>query len=482
MPAESVDTTPQEWDVIVVGAGAVGENAADRAHKAGLTVAIIEKHLVGGECSFYACSPSKALLRPIHATRASQRVQGSEGASLDPQGVLARRDSWINRVGTSDTFDDSGQVGWLDHVGITLLRGEGRLVAERTVEIEGRTIRARQAVILATGTAPTVPPIPGLRESNPWTNRQATTSRRIPERLVVLGGGVVACELAQVFAALGSTVTIIEMNDGLLGGNEAFAGQAVAAALERDGVDVRLGTKAESVSRLGPTGEVTVELSSGTHIVADELLVAVGRTPATEALGVEAVGGQLDEEGYVRVTDRMEVEGVPGDKPWLYAVGDVNGRVLLTHMGKYQARAVGDLVGARAAGREPDPGRTTPWAVAAGSPQVVFTDPEVASVGFTEEQARGRGLRVRVVDLPMDSAAGPGLQAEGYQGQARIVVDEGAGVLVGATFVGQDVADLVHPATVAIVGEVPLTTLWHAVPSYPTMSEIWLRLLEEYGL
>ncbi len=327
-----------------------------------------------------------------------------------------------------------------------------------------------------------MPPIPGLREARPWTNREATTSQRIPDRLVVLGGGVVACELAQVYAALGSKVTIVEMADGLLGRNEAFAGKAVAQALERDGVDVRLGTRAESVSRLGPTGEVTVELSGGQSVTGDELLVAVGRTPATKGLGVEEVGGQLDDSGYVSVTERMEVKGVAGDTPWLYAVGDVNGIALLTHMGKYQARACGDLIGARATGREPDVRATTPWADDLGAPQVVFTDPEVAAAGLTEQQARDRGIRVRVVDLPMDSAAGAGLQAEGYEGQARIVVDEDAGVLVGATFVGQDVADLVHAATVAIVGKVPLTTLWHAVPSYPTMSEIWLRLLEEYGL
>ena len=478
----STPDLPPEWDVIVVGAGPVGENAADRAHKAGLTVALVEKHLVGGECSFYACSPSKALLRPIHATRASQRVQGSEGARVDPAGVLARRDAWVNRIGTTDTFDDGGQVGWLDHVGITLLRGEARLTGELAVEVDGKPFRARRAVVLATGTTSTIPPIPGLHEARPWTNREATTSRRIPDRLAVLGGGVVACELAQVYAALGSAVTIIEQADGLLGRHEEFAGDAVAEALERDGVDLRLGTRAESVSRLGPTAEVTVQLSDGTSVTADELLVAVGRTPATSGLGVQEVGGELDDAGFVRVTERMEVEGISPDHPWLYAVGDVNGRALLTHMGKYQARAVGDLLGARAAGREPDPRTTVPWATGVGSPQVVFTDPEVAAAGLTEAEARERGLTIRVVDLPMDSAAGAGLQAEGYQGQARIIVDEEAGVLVGATFVGQDVAELVHAATVAIVGKVPLTTLWHAVPSYPTMSEIWLRLLEEYGV
>src|SRR5689334_1177659 len=181
-----------EFDVIVVGAGPVGENAADRVRKAGLTVAIVERHLVGGECSFYACSPSKALLRPIHATRASQRVQGSEGARVDRDGVLARRDAWVNRVGTSDRLDDSGQVDWLDHVGIDLVRGEARLTGVRTVQVGDRTLRARQAVVLATGSAPLVPDLPGLRAANPWTNREATTSRTVPGRLAVLGGGVVA--------------------------------------------------------------------------------------------------------------------------------------------------------------------------------------------------------------------------------------------------------------------------------------------------
>jgi dihydrolipoamide dehydrogenase len=470
-----------EFDVIVVGAGPVGENAADRVRKAGLTVAIVERHLVGGECSFYACSPSKALLRPIHATRASQRVQGSVGARLDPEGVLARRDAWVNRVGTSDTFDDGGQVEWLDTTGITLVRGVGRLDGERAVDVDGRRLRARHAVIVATGSRSFVPDIPGLADSQPWTNREATTSRHIPDRLAVLGGGVVACEMAQVYAALGSAVTVLSRS-ALLGRTEPFAGEAVAEALRRDGVDLRFGVSAASVSRLGPSGEVTVKLDDGSTLLADELLVATGRVAGTADLGLEAVGAATDEKGYLRVNERMEVEGVVGDQTWLYAVGDVTGIAQLTHMGKYQARAAGDLVGARATGREPDPGTTVPFATDLGSPQVVFTDPEVSSAGLTEQQARERGLRVRVVDVPMDAAAGSGLQAEGYQGQLRVVVDEDAGVLVGATFVGQDVAELVHAATVAIVAKVPLTTLWHAVPSYPTMSEIWLRVLERYGM
>jgi pyruvate/2-oxoglutarate dehydrogenase complex dihydrolipoamide dehydrogenase (E3) component len=478
----SAEALPQEWDVIVVGAGPVGENAADRAHKAGLTVAIVEKHLVGGECSFYACSPTKALLRPIHATRASQRVQGSEGAHIDPQGVLARRDSWINRVGTSDTLDDSGQVGWLDHVGITLLRGEARVVGERRLEVGDRTIAARQAVILATGSVPLVPDIEGLREARPWTNREATTSRRIPDRLAVIGGGVVACEMAQIFAALGSTVTVLSRSDQLLGRTEPFAGAAVAEALRRDGIDLRLGVEPRSVTRLGPTGEVTLALTDGSTLLADEVLVATGRVPATATLGLDSVGAQTDKHGYAVVNDRMEVAGTSGEAPWLYAVGDVNGQALLTHMGKYQARACGDLVGARAAGREPDANLTTPWATQLGSPQVVFTDPEVAAVGLTEEQAGGRGIRVRVVDVAMDKAAGSGLQAEGYQGQARLVIDEDAKVVVGATFVGQDVAELLHSATVAVTAGLTLQQLWHAVPSYPTVSEGWLRLLEAAGL
>ncbi|HET7475286.1 MAG TPA: NAD(P)/FAD-dependent oxidoreductase [Dermatophilaceae bacterium] len=465
-----VDTT---YDVIVMGAGPVGENVADRAGRGGLRVALVERRLVGGECSFYACIPSKALLRPIHAAHAASRVRGVSGAQVHPGGVFARRDYWVSGL------SDRSAVGWLDSVGIDLLRGDARLVGERLVQVGDTTYRASTAVVVATGTSAAVPPIPGLREAKPWTNIEATTAHVVPDRLVVLGGGVVAAEMAQVYAGLGSTVTVVERGDRLLARTEPFAGELVADGLRRDGVDVRLGVSAGSVDRRSPGGAVTVALSDGSSVTGDEVLAALGRTPATAGLGLEGVGATL-ERGYVQVDDRCEVVGVPGR--WLYAAGDVNGRNLLTHMGKYQGRVCGDVIAARAAGRAADGPGMRAFADGLGAPQVVFTDPEVAAVGLTLAAAQQRGLDARAVDVAMTSASGAGLQADGYAGKARLVVDEAAGVVVGATFVGQDVADLVHAATVAVVGRVPLDSLWHAVPSFPSMSEVWLRLLEAYGL
>jgi pyruvate/2-oxoglutarate dehydrogenase complex dihydrolipoamide dehydrogenase (E3) component len=468
----SVDT----FDVIVIGGGPVGEVAGDRAHRGGLSVALVERRLYGGECSYYACIPSKALLRPIHAVHAARRLQGVTGATIDPAGVLARRDGFIGGL------DDAGQVRWAEGAGLTVVRGEGSLTGVREVSVDGRTLTARHAVVLATGSSASVPDIPGLRDAKPWTNIEATTSSTIPERLAILGGGVVACELAQVYQALGSQVTVIERSTRLLGRTEDFAGEAVAKALAEQGVSLRMNVSAASVARPAPGGVVTVTLSDGTTVEADEVLCALGRVPSTAGLGLGSVGVSPDARGFVTVDERMTVTSAGGDAPWLYAVGDVNGIALLTHMGKYQARSCGDLIAARAAGTEPEGPAYVPSAAGLGSPQVVFTDPEIAAVGLTAGEATERGLRVRVVDVQMTSAAGASLQADSYAGQARLVVDEDRSVVVGATFVGQDVADLVHAATVAVVGEVPLERLWHAVPSFPTMSEVWLRLLEAYGL
>jgi dihydrolipoamide dehydrogenase len=463
-------------DVVVIGGGAVGENAADYATRAGLSALIVESELLGGECSYWACIPSKALLRTGHAAAALRRLPGTS-AEFDPIAVLARRDCL-----TYD-WNDESQVQWATGAGIRVLRGSARITGERTVEVDGpagpESLTARHAVVVCTGSVPKLPPVPGLDTVRTWTSRDATSAKEIPPRLGVLGGGTTGCELAQAFQRLGSQVVLLQNGPSLLPAMEPFAGERVAAALRDEGVDVRLEHRLASVSAAGDAIELHLgDGPDGGTVVVDQLLVVTGRRPNTASVGLETVG--LEPGGTLVVDDTGLVEGVAGQ--WLYATGDVTGRAPLTHQGKYDARIVGAAIGARAIGEEPD---TRPWgehvatADHSAVPQVVFTDPEVAFVGHTEAQARAAGLDVRVVDLPI-AVAGSSLQADDYDGAARMVVDEGRGVLVGMTFVGQDVAELIHAATVAIVGEVPVHRLWHAVPAYPTINEVWLRLLEAY--
>jgi len=465
------------YDVVVIGAGPVGENVADRATRGGLSAVIVESELVGGECSYWACMPSKALLRSSSALRAARRLPGAREAvtgTLDVAAVLARRDEFTSG------WQDDGQVAWLDSAGIDLVRGHGRLAGVRVVEVshgdEITRLTARHAVVIATGSAALLPDIPGLREAGPWTSREATSVKEVPARLAVLGGGVVATELATAYASLGSAVTVLARG-GLLTRAEPFAGELVTAALRDSGVDVRLSAQVRSVERPGP---VRISLGDGETIEVDEVLVAVGRTPRTDDLGLETAG--LKPGDWLAVDDTLRVTGVP--EGWLYAAGDVNHRALLTHQGKYQARAAGDVIAARALGK---PVRDEPWGAHVATadqravPQVVFTDPEVASAGLTAADAERAGYRIRVVDYEVGAVAGASLHADGYRGRARMVVDEDRQVLIGFTIVGPDVAELLQAATIAIVGEVPLSRLWHAVPAYPTISEIWLRLLEAYG-
>jgi len=459
-----------DYDLIVIGAGPVGENVADYATKGGLRTAIVESELVGGECSYWACMPSKALLRSGSALRAARRVPGAREAAsgdLDVEAVFARRTEF-----TSD-WDDHGQEEWLDSAGIELIRGRGRLVGTGRVDVEGREYSAR-AVAIATGSVPVVPDVPGLADASPWGTREATSADHVPPRLVVLGGGVAGTEMAFAYASLGSRVTVLARHT-LLGREEPFVGERIAEALAEEGVDVRLGTSAARVER-GSDGLVSVALTDGEEIVAEEILVATGRRPATDGLGLDAV----DVDAAPTVDDTMLVSGTD----WLYAVGDVNSRALLTHQGKYQARAAGSVIAARLNG---DPVSDQPWgahvatADHAAVPRVVFSDPEVAAVGNTEEGARSAGLNVRTVQFDLGAIAGASLHADGYAGLAKLVIDADRRVVVGATFLGQDTAELAHAATIAIVGEVPIERLWHAVPAYPTISEVWLRLLETFG-
>lgn len=464
------DRDSHDYDLIVIGAGAVGENVADYATRRGARVALVEADLVGGECSYWACMPSKALLRSGHALRAARRVAGASEAitgAIDAPAVLARRTSF-----TSD-WDDAGQAEWVASAGIDLIRGRAKLVGPGLVQIGDRTCSAR-AIALATGSHPVLPDIPGLAATAPWGTREATSADHVPARLAVIGGGVSGVELALAFSSLGSRVTLLARG-GLLGREEPFVGELVTAALLEEQIDVREGAAPARVDR-APDGVVTIELEDGSRLEAEELLVATGRRPALDDLGLDAVG--LDPE--LTVDDTMLVAGTD----WLYAVGDVNGRALLTHQGKYQARAAGEAIAARLDGSPVD---DAPWGqhVATADhgavPRVVFSDPEVAAVGLTEAQAREAGMEVRAVEHDLAKVAGASLQADGYAGRAKLVVDERRRVVVGATFVGQDVAELVHAATIAVVGEVTIDRLWHAVPAYPTISEVWLRLLDAYG-
>ncbi|MGH9067230.1 MAG: dihydrolipoyl dehydrogenase family protein [Acidimicrobiales bacterium] len=468
-------------DVVVIGAGSTGENVADYAHKGGLSVALVEEDLVGGDCSYWACMPSKALLRSPEALAAARAVDGARQAvtgELDTPAVLARRDSFASG------WDDSGQASWVEGAGLELFRGRGRLSGERSVDVEepGGAVRhlvAGVAVVVCTGSEPALPPVPGLAEARPWTTKEATSAQAPPRRLAVLGGGVAGCEMASAWRALGAEeVHVVEQEPRLLPGTEPEAGRRLAEALADRGVDVRTGTRVERVARTHP-GPVEVGLAGGSVIEADELLVATGRRARTDDVGLDAVG--LPPGSWLEVDDSCLVTAVPGG--WLYAAGDANHRSLLTHMGKYQARICGDAIAARARGEAAEPVPWGPYAASAdhrGVPQVVFTDPQVAAVGLTEAGARDRGLPAAIVDYELGQVAGAALRADGYSGWARLVVDTERETLLGATFVGSDVAELLHAATVALVGEVPLARLWHAVPAYPTLSEVWLRLLEAW--
>jgi len=381
--------------------------------------------------------------------------------------VLDRRDEIIHGL------DDAAQLPWLEDQDIALLRGHGRLAGERRITVtaeDGSTgeLEATRAVFLSGGTYPAMPPIPGLDEvEDPWTNRDATTAKIIPDRLAIVGGGVVGCELAQAFQTLGAQVTLIEGERRLLPREEEFACAQVTEALDGYGVEVLTGQMAAEVRQRDAI--VVVTTSDGTTAEADRLLVALGRVPDTEGLGVEALGLPAGESIEVDAHCR-----VPGHD-WLYAVGDINGRALVTHMGKYQARIAADhLLGHDHALAH---GADGPL-----SPRVIFTEPQVAAVGHTEATARAAGLAVEIVETETSGNAGGSYYGHNASGTSRLLVDRERGLVVGATFTGAEVADMLHAATIAIVGEVPLDRLRHATPSFPTRSEIWLTLLAKAGV
>ncbi|AUZ86568.1 pyridine nucleotide-disulfide oxidoreductase [Arthrobacter agilis] len=465
-------------DVIVIGAGAVGENVAGRVVQKGLSAVLVESDLVGGECSYWACMPSKALLRPSTVLRAARGVPGAREAvtgTLDAGQVLDRRTSFTSN------WDDSSQEEWVASAGIALERGWAKLSGEREVEIthgdgSTTTYQARHAVVLATGSTPTIPPIDGLADLDYWTTREATSAKEVPASLAVLGGGVAGVELAQAYARLGAEVTVIARS-GILGNYPPEASGLVLDALRAEGLNVHTDTATTSVRK--ENGLFVLDIGEGRSVTAEKLLVSTGRHPHTSGIGLESIG--LDPKKLTR----DDTGRVPDAGGWLYAVGDVGGIVQLTHQGKYEARMTGDAIAARAQGTLGDHAEDwSPYTSTADRravPQVVFTDPEIGMVGRTLEQARKDGVNASETSLEI-AVAGSSLHSDDYSGWAQIVVDEDRKVLVGVTFAGPDVSEMLHSATIAVVGEVPLDRLWHAVPAYPTVSEVWLRLLEKYGM
>ena len=457
----------QGWDVVVLGAGPAGEIVAGRTSAGGLRTVVVEEHLVGGECTFYACMPSKGLLRPADVLAAARRVPGAREAivgDLDADAALARRNQIV------DDWDDSRQAQWLDSVGVSLVRGHGRITGDRRVEVETSdgtvTLTAAKAVVVATGSSSLIPPIDGLLDIRFWNSRDVTAAKEVPRRLLVLGGGAVGVEMAQAWRTLGSEeVTIVERADHLLSTEEPFAGELLAAAFEVQGIAVLTGAGMVAARREGSDGPVVSTLADGREITSDEILVSVGRRPRTEDIGLDTIG--LEPGKYIEVDDHLVARSVA----WLYAIGDVNGRALLTHMGKYQGRVAGDHILGKDIEAEGD---------IDAIPRVVYTDPQIASVGRTEKAAHEAGIDAVAIDSDLNETAGSVVTGQGIEGPARLVFDRGSETIVGATFTGPDIGELLHSATIAIAGRVPFDRLRHAVPCFPALSEVWLMLMEGF--
>jgi pyruvate/2-oxoglutarate dehydrogenase complex dihydrolipoamide dehydrogenase (E3) component len=482
------DLRSREWDVICIGSGWAGRILAARIVKAGLKAIVVEEELIGGDCPFWACVPSKVLLRSHEALEEASSVGGARervnagGKDVDAKATFARRDAFV--AGWDDT---KVLIPMVEATGVALVRGRGRLHGVKTVTVTAHdgtsaNITARLAVVLCTGSIPVYPSAcTGLKQADPWTPRDATSSNTIPEHLVVIGAGAVGTEMAVAYTNFGSKVTLVSSSAEILPTVDPEAGKIVREQLQKRGVNVKVGTKVVSVRRDAPDS-VVVELSDGSTVHATEILLAAGRTGNPQDLGLDTVGVKPSAQ-FIDVDESLCVSTTEGGK-WLYAAGDVNGRNLLTHTSKYHARIASNAILARSKGSELEDSLWSNYNATAdhfATPQVIFSDPVVAQVGLTKAAAKAQGLNTREVAISMFSVGYRIHSDTAPDGRAAWLIDEDS-TLVGATFVGSGAAEIIHAATVAIVGRMKIDQLAHAIPSFPTISEVYLNLVDAAGM
>jgi pyruvate/2-oxoglutarate dehydrogenase complex dihydrolipoamide dehydrogenase (E3) component len=453
----------ERYDAVMLGMGPGGEVVAGRLLRAGKRVAIVERELIGGECAYWACIPSKTLLRPPEVWGEARRAFGTSTPTIELEELFDHRD-WMIR-----NLDDSNQVEGYEKKGATVVKGEGRIAGPGKVEANGEVLETDN-VIVATGSSANVPPIEGIEGVPYWTNREVTTTREVPPHALIVGGGPNGVEASQWLSRFGSEVTIVQSPDRLLNREDSKVGELVREALEEEGVKVLSGRKVTKVRKSGgPNGGRTVAtLDNGTEIETDVVVVAAGRTPRTQGIGLESLGVEPKGEG-LPVDHHCRIQGA-GEGAW--AVGDVTGVQLFTHVAQYQGRVVADNI----LGKE----RKASYR---GVPRVVFSDPEVAACGLTEEQARERGIDVAAADLDLGrSLARPYTFEKDPRGHFGLVADRGRGVLVGAWAVAPQASEWIHQATQAIRAEIPIETLVDGVAQFPTYSEAYVKALERLEL
>lgn len=474
------DLRQSKFDVIAIGSGWVGRQACVRLTKSGLSCLLIEDELIGGDCPFWACVPSKVLLRPQEALDTASGIAGARealqpGKSLDAEAVFARRDAL-----TGGHSDRPLLIPMMENAGVFMARGVGSLAGEKKVRITPSNgdspivVEAVCAVILATGSEQLYPNIKGLRQSDPWTPRDATSSSTVPEHLIIVGAGAVGTEMAFAYASFGSKITLISGSEQIIPSVDSRAGAIVRESLLSLGATVRLGSRVDEVSR--KDNVVTVKLADGDILTGTEILLAAGRRPKSQMLDLKSVDVKLDQKGYIPVDDSLMVPGTT----WLYAGGDVVNRGQLTHISKYHARIISNAILAdNKIGEDWSPTKATADRLAI--PQVIFTHPPVASVGLTLKSAAVKGINVREITAPFLSLGSRISSDQAIDGWAQWLVDD-HNILVGATFVGIGADEQLHASTVAIVGGLTMERLVHAIPSFPSLSEVYVNLLDAAGL